>query len=116
MDNTTETTVPPKKKKGISKKSLKKAIGIFSFIKPYRGYFIFGLLLLVVSTLTSLAFPYLLGALLDVANGKSRGFLSSINQVGLVLLGLLTLQAVSSGRLGPASKPLTLLSTTSRSP
>lgn len=96
MDNTSKTTETQKKKKGISKKSLKRAMGIFSFIKPYRLYFILGMVLLVITTLASLAFPYLLGALLSVATGETNGFFSSINQVGLVLLALLFLQAVSS--------------------
>ena len=83
-------------KKPINASNLRKLLGIFRFILPYKGIFTFGLLALVLSSATVLSFPYLAGKLLDVASGKTGFFLTSINQIALALLGILLIQSVFS--------------------
>lgn len=85
-------TTPPKK---IAKKDLAKALRIFRFILPYRFTFGIGMLFLLFSTLTALSFPYLAGKLLDSATQKT-GDTWSINQVSLILLVVLLVQAFFS--------------------
>ncbi len=81
----------PKKK--ITGEGLKKLLRLFSFIKPQRWNFILGLVFLVLSSITTLIFPMLLGNLLDSA---SAGSMDKINRLGLMLLGLFLVSAVFS--------------------
>ena len=83
----------PKDKRKLSKDGIKKAVRIFSFIKPYRGYFIAGCVALVLSTATSLAFPKFIGLILKVIEGHSD---FTINQVAFGLFGILLIQAIFS--------------------
>ncbi len=64
---------------------------VFRFIGPYRGYFIAGLVFLLLSTGTSLIFPKYLGNILKVVENQASSL--SLNQVTLALFGLLVLQA-----------------------
>lgn len=79
--------------KRVTKQGLREAGEIFKFVLPYKGFFIFGLLCLTLSSLTSLAFPKLAGMLIDAANGKIN---FSINQVAFGLLGVLVVQSIFS--------------------
>jgi len=83
-------------KKSINKSSLRKLLGIFRFVLPYKGIFVTGLIALVFSSATTLTFPFLAGKLIDVASGKGGFFLSSINQIALALIGVLLFQSVFS--------------------
>jgi len=83
-------------KKRLTKAGLQKFVGIFKFVHPYRWIFGGGLLALSLSSLTALSFPFLAGKLLDIAQGKSVFFLSSINQIALALIAVLLLQSVFS--------------------
>lgn len=83
-------------KRTVNRKSLSELLGIFRYVIPYKGWFIAGLIALVFSSSTMLAFPYLAGELLDVANGVSVPFFSSITQVALALIGVLFLQSAFS--------------------
>ncbi len=83
-------------KKPITPSSLKKLLGIFRFVIPYRINFIIGLVALVFTSATVLTFPYLAGKLLDVASGKGGFVLTSINQIALALMGILMAQGVFS--------------------
>jgi ATP-binding cassette subfamily B protein len=83
-------------KKPLTKAGLKNFIGIFRFVGPYRYIFIGGLCALTFSSLTALSFPFLAGKLLDVAQGKSGFFLTSINQVALGLIVVLIFQSIFS--------------------
>lgn len=55
----------------VSKESWKKAAKIFRYIRPYKGTFIIGVVCLMVSSATSLAFPNFLGELLDTSKGPA---------------------------------------------
>lgn len=83
-------------KRPVNKKSLNQLLGIFRFSLPYKGWFITGLVSLVLSSATLLAFPYLAGLLLDVAGGKSVPYFTTINQIALALLAILFVQGVFS--------------------
>ncbi|MCE2821829.1 MAG: hypothetical protein LW693_05310, partial [Saprospiraceae bacterium] len=60
----------PRPKFSIS--SLKEALRIFRFILPYRWQFIIGLVLLFISSGVFMIFPFGIGLMLDVAQGKVR--------------------------------------------
>lgn len=72
------------------KELFNRASRLFKFISPYKWTFILGLFLLVLSSLTTLAFPLLLGDLFDSASEKN------INQLALVLLAVFFFNAVVS--------------------
>ena len=80
-------------KKPINKNRLRQLLGIFKFMLPYKGLFIFGILALTLSSITLLAFPRMAGELLDVATGKPKYF-DTINQTALVLILILLVQSI----------------------
>ncbi len=86
----------PEDKKTLNLSNLKKLLGILRFVWPYRIYFFMGLVALMFSSLTLLSFPYFAGQLLDIATGKPGTYFHSINQVALVLIGILFVQALFS--------------------
>ena len=79
-----------------AREGFKKLAGIYQFIIPYRGKFIIGIIGLLLSSLTLLAFPYLSGQLLDVAAGNTSQFSDNINTIALGLLGLFLVQSIFS--------------------
>jgi ATP-binding cassette subfamily B protein len=83
-------------KRPLNQQSVKKLLGIFRFTLPYKGWFIVGFLSLLLSSATILAFPYLAGRLLDIANGKPVPYFSSINEIALALLLVLFVQGIFS--------------------
>lgn len=83
-------------KKPITKSNLRKLLGVFRFVLPYRWIFVLGLFSLGLSSGTLLSFPYFAGKLLDVAQGKTGFVLTTITQIGLALLGILFLQSIFS--------------------
>jgi ABC-type multidrug transport system fused ATPase/permease subunit len=66
---------------------------LFRFVKPQKWTFILGLAFLVLSSLTTLVFPALLGDLLDSATTKS---LDQINRIGWILVGIFVVTAIFS--------------------
>lgn len=86
-----ETELPKAK---INKQSLKKVITLVKYLKPYRVKFFLGIFFLVLTALTSLAFPRAMGNLIDAAT-LSKGF-SNINTIAIVLLGILFFQAITT--------------------
>lgn len=80
----------------ITKAGLKKFLGIFRFVLPYKGAFIMGMIALAFSSLTALSFPFMGGKLLDAASGQSKFFLSTINQVTLGFAVIVLGQALFS--------------------
>lgn len=82
-------------KRRITKTSLQQLAGIFKFMLPYKALFITGLVSLVLSSVTLMAFPRLSGELLDIASGKPKYF-TSINEAALALLAILFVQGIFS--------------------
>ena len=88
-------------KRGVSRASLKKALRIFRFIKPYSGTFSVGFVFLLLNSLTGLLFPYLIGKLIGGHNPASgsitpRFNLDDANTVVLILLVVFAAQAIFS--------------------
>ncbi|MFY7731965.1 MAG: ABC transporter ATP-binding protein [Bacteroidia bacterium] len=64
----------------VSKESLKEALVLFKYIKPYQGKFIFGLVFIALSAISTLAFPVLLGKMIDAASpGASSALPTTAN-------------------------------------
>jgi ATP-binding cassette subfamily B protein len=83
-------------KRPITKNTLKKLVGIFRFLAPYKLTFIIGLICLMLSSIMLMAFPFFAGKLLDVASGKEVPYFNSINTIALVLLAILVVQSIFS--------------------
>ncbi|MEL6255814.1 MAG: ABC transporter transmembrane domain-containing protein [Bacteroidota bacterium] len=82
-----------KEKPKFSKETFFEGLKVFEFIKPYRWYFIGGMILLTFSSLLFMVFPFLFGQLVDAATGEAM-FGMSINDVGILLLIFLPLQGI----------------------
>jgi len=79
----------------MNRETLKQALGIFQFVRPYWWRLVLGLVLLFLASLVFMVFPYLSGMMVDVAQGNSEWDFS-LGDIGLVLLGILILQGVFS--------------------
>ena len=75
-------------------KSLKRGLSLYRYIRPYRGTFALGMLFLFMSSAASLAFPKFLGELVNAPS--SENFLDKVQEIALLLFGLLLFQAFSS--------------------
>jgi ATP-binding cassette, subfamily B, bacterial len=84
----------PQDKRKFSIEGLKKALRLFAFIKPYKHIYLIGCFFLVLSTVTSLAFPKFIGLIIEIVEKKNTTF--TINQVALGLFGVLLLQGLFS--------------------
>lgn len=87
--------------KKIKKKSLKKAIKLFRYLRPYRVKFGVGIIFLILSSLTGLIFPMLTGKLIDASSvtseaGEGLFDTNSINSVALLLLLVFAAQSIFS--------------------
>ncbi len=78
----------------LSRESLREALLIFEFIRPYRYQFAFGLVLLFLSSSIFMVFPYLIGKMLDVAQGVVVDF--DLKRMGVWLIAILAVQGVIS--------------------
>lgn len=85
--------VDPKDAVKVSKQGLSKAIKIFQFVIPYKWTFIVGMIFLLLSNLTTLSFPLLIGEMTKVIEGKSS---YKINEVTLFFFAVLIVQAMLS--------------------
>ncbi len=82
----------PKKKITVS--GLKNAFRLYSYIRPYRVIYILGLFFLFGSSVANLAFPKLLGELVNSGNEGTLG--DQVNRIALLLAGILVVQAIFS--------------------
>lgn len=82
----------------LNKESIKRAEGLLQYMKPYRWKFFIGLFFLFISSLTGLAFPSILGAMIDAAQGKQKfSFIHpSINALGYAAFIILFIQSIVS--------------------
>lgn len=81
------------KKKRFSKESVKKAMRVFRFIKPFKVPFIIGLLVLFISSITTMVFPKVLGDLIDSVNADDA---NTVNTFTLLLVGIFLVTAILS--------------------
>ena len=89
---TTETTDKPR----ISRKNLQSFRRLLKYINPYKGTFIVGLLFLLLSTGTTLVFPYLASLLADVQNVATDQQTPYLQKIGLAMIVMLVAQGIFS--------------------
>jgi ABC transporter fused permease/ATP-binding protein len=85
----------------LNRETLREALALARYLRPYRPRFLAGLATLAVSATLGLAFPLLAGSLIDSALHPELAKLPglgalSLNQVALLLAGSVTLQALAS--------------------
>jgi len=81
-------------KKKITREGLRNVVRLFGYIKPYRVEYSIGMFFLLGASLANLAFPKLLGDLVDAGN---KGTLNEeLNRIVYLLIGILIVQAVFS--------------------
>ncbi|MFD2720313.1 ABC transporter ATP-binding protein [Hymenobacter monticola] len=88
----------------VNKESLRRGLRIFRYVLPYRTKFITGMVLLVLSSLSTMSFPWIAGKLVNVATGQPLmlpgGIALDINRVALGLFLVTVLQGFFSfGRI-----------------
>lgn len=81
-------------KKKITISGLRNAFKLYSYIRPYRVIYIVGLFFLFGSSVTNLAFPKLLGDLVNSGNEGNLG--EDLNRIALLLAAILVIQALFS--------------------
>lgn len=83
------------KNRKMNGESLREALKIFEFVSPYRWSLIGGLVLLFVSSMVFMLFPFLIGKMMDIASGK--GFYElSLNDIFWLMFAVLLAQGVVS--------------------
>jgi ABC-type multidrug transport system fused ATPase/permease subunit len=82
------------RKKKITLEGLKNAFKLYSYIKPFRAEYAWGMFFLLGSSLASLAFPKLLGELVNSGNIGNLAY--DLNRIGLLLVATLLIQSVFS--------------------
>lgn len=80
--------------KKITGEGLRNVLRLFSYIKPYRYEYALGMFFLLVSSLANLAFPKLLGDLVDA--GTNGTIAENLTKIALLLVLILVVQAVFS--------------------
>jgi len=80
----------------LTRDSLREGLTIFKYLKPYRMQFFLGLLFISLSAGSTMAFPYLLGEMINSARGSTEFFGLSAGAIALAMIGLLTLQMLFS--------------------
>ncbi|HEX8328348.1 MAG TPA: ABC transporter ATP-binding protein [Hymenobacter sp.] len=88
----------------VNKESLRRGLRIFRYVLPYRRKFVVGMVLLVLSSLSTMSFPWIAGKLVNVATGEALvlpgGLVLDINRVALGLFLVTVLQGFFSfGRI-----------------
>lgn len=91
--SSTESTEEAKKR--LSLAELKEAVQIFTFVLPYKWYFIGAFVMLVFSSLLTMVFPFIAGVLTDIATGTDR-YGVTLNDLGYYLIVVLLVQGVVS--------------------
>jgi len=100
--NSNHQTDAPQRMSRIDREQWNRSRWILPYLRPYRLRLAYGAALLVVGTLLSLAFPLMMGRMIDRAMGEAgRSELQamaswSLSQLALVLGGLLAVQAILS--------------------
>lgn len=82
------------KRAKITFSGIRNALRLYQYAKPYRWQFGLGLIMLLLSTGASLAFPKLLGDLIDTSH--KGPLMQHIEQIGLILIAVLILQSTFS--------------------
>ncbi|SFT18371.1 ABC transporter ATP-binding protein [Sphingobacterium wenxiniae] len=97
--NTQSDDLPKPK---LSKELVKKALQLLSYLRPYRTKFVLGMIFLILSSLTMLTFPALLGAMIDAAQGRQTytWLPADVLYIGGISMAILFFQSIISfGRI-----------------
>lgn len=81
-------------KKKITREGLRNSFKLFRYIKPFQGEYYVGMFFLLGSSLSSLAFPKLLGELVNSGNKVATAY--TVNEIALLLVVVLMIQSVFS--------------------
>ncbi len=78
----------------LDRESLRQAVELFRYLRPYRVRFGAALASLFMGSLLSLTFPYLAGSIIDTAvHSKGPNSMVGADRTALLLMGILALQA-----------------------
>ncbi len=92
-----QSSIEDKTKVRLTKENLSSVKFFLPFFRPYIGWFLIGMLCLLLSTATSLVFPYAIGNILDVSMQKQGSdFTQSMYDLAWFMFLILTLQAIFS--------------------
>jgi len=81
----------------LTKKNVGDALKVFKYIKPYMGYFIGGMIFLVLGSLMFMVFPGAAGEMANVANGTPKqNFDFTVSDYGWIFLIVVVGQGVFS--------------------
>ena len=85
-------------KSKINKENLQKISGLLKYITPYKSKFGIGMVFLLISSITGLAFPILIKMMVDLAQDIApESYLpQTINGIGLLAFGILFIQSFVS--------------------
>ena len=81
-------------KKKITRAGLRNAFKLYRYLRPFRREYFIGLFFLLGSSLASLAFPKLLGELVNAGNKVAMTY--TVNEIALLLVVVLLVQSVFS--------------------
>lgn len=81
-------------KKKITRAGLRNAFKLYRYLKPFRREYFIGLFFLLGSSLASLAFPKLLGELVNAGNKVVMAY--TVNEIALLLVVVLLVQSTFS--------------------
>lgn len=93
-NNGSQRDQAPKAK--INLQNLREGLMIFAYVKPYLGKFIAGLVFIGLSSLTTMAFPYLLKQLINTANKGRDAMLGTAGHIVAWMFAVLTIQMIFS--------------------
>ncbi len=78
----------------LDRESLRQAVDLFRYVRPYLGRFCAALVSLFTGSLLTLAFPYLAGNIIDAAaHPVHGGDLTGVNRTAFLLMAVLAVQA-----------------------
>lgn len=81
----------------VNRENWNEALEVFRYLKPYRGLFSLGLVVIALSSVTTLSFPYFLKLLIDSADAIRQGRVSTPpGTIALGMIGILAVQMVLS--------------------
>ncbi|HKK11168.1 MAG TPA: ABC transporter transmembrane domain-containing protein, partial [Bacteroidales bacterium] len=77
----------------LTKENLRKLLKLYTFVLPQKWTFALGMLFLVLSSLTNLAFPMFLGDMLDATTSDA---VNEVDRIAYILFGIFAATAVFS--------------------
>ncbi|MBI1841513.1 MAG: ATP-binding cassette domain-containing protein [Verrucomicrobia bacterium] len=79
----------------LDRESLRQAMELFRYLRPYRARFLAALAALFLASLLSLAFPYLAGSIVDAASTQLQGggAAGGVDRAALLLIAVLAIQS-----------------------